>query len=181
MNTHQTNTDNPIDFPSNSDWERFNKSFLIHAKGNLLDMAENGNFDVIIQGCNCFNTMGGGIAREIAERYPIVASVDMETIKGDYNKLGNYTECDAGEKNRFTVINAYTQYNMSKGTDVFEYPAFELILQKICYKYGKLRIGLPYIGMGLAGGDKEVIMEQLEYFAAKVDERGGSVTLVEFS
>ena len=180
MNTHQTNTDNPIDFPSASDWERFNKSFLIHAKGNLLDMAENGDFDVIVQGCNCFNTMGGGIAREIRERYPVVASVDMETVEGDYNKLGNYTECDAGEKNRFTVINAYTQYNMSKGTDVFEYAAFELILQKICYKYGKFRIGLPHIGMGLAGGDKEVIMEQLEYFAAKVDERGGSVTLVEF-
>jgi hypothetical protein len=122
--------------------------------------------------------MGGGIAREIAERYPVASLVDNETEKGDYNKLGNYTTAFTG---KFLIVNAYTQYNMSKGIDVFEYAAFELILQKICYKYGKLRIGLPYIGMGLAGGDKEVIMEQLEYFAAKVDERGGSVTLVEFS
>lgn len=175
---HQTNTDNSIDFPTNADWERFNKSFLIHAKGNLLDMAENGEFDVIIQGCNCFNTMGGGIAREIAERYPVASLVDNETEKGDYNKLGNYTTAFTG---KFLIVNAYTQYNMSKGTDVFEYASFELILQKICYSYGKLRIGLPHIGMGLAGGDKEVIMEQLEYFAAKVDERGGTVTLVEFS
>jgi O-acetyl-ADP-ribose deacetylase (regulator of RNase III) len=200
MNKHYTNTNNPIDFPqskdqidefingyadqldamSDADWENLGKSFLIHKKGNLLDLAEAGEFDVIVQGCNCFNTMGGGIAREIRERYPVVASVDMETVKGDYNKLGTYTECDAGEKSRFTVINAYTQYNMSKGTDVFEYAAFELILQKICYKYGKLRIGLPYIGMGLAGGDKDVILEQIEYFAAKVNERGGTVTLVEF-
>jgi O-acetyl-ADP-ribose deacetylase (regulator of RNase III) len=104
----------------------------------------------------------------------------METVKGDYNKLGNWTECDAGEKNRFTVINAYTQYNMSQGTDVFEYTAFELILQKLAHQFGNKRIGLPYIGMGLAGGDKEVILEQIEYFAQKVSAKGGSVTLVEF-
>ena len=153
---------------------------LKHTKGNLLDLAEAGEFDIVVQGCNCFNTMGGGIAREIRERYPLVASVDMQTGCGDYNKLGNWTECDAGEKSRFTVINAYTQYNMSQGTDVFEYTAFELILQKLCHAYGTKKIGLPYIGMGLAGGDKEVILEQIEYFAQKVAAKGGSVTLVEF-
>jgi O-acetyl-ADP-ribose deacetylase (regulator of RNase III) len=197
---HYTNTDNPIDFPKSEDkvedfynkyasyiegmsdeeWENLGKSMLKHTKGNLLDLAEAGEFDIVVQGCNCFNTMGGGIAREIRERYPVVASVDMETVKGDYNKLGTWTECDAGEKNRFTVINAYTQYNMSQGTDVFEYTAFELILQKLCHAYGDKRIGLPYIGMGLAGGDKEVILDQIEYFAQKVSAKGGSVTLVEF-
>ena len=153
---------------------------LKHTKGNLLDLAERGDFDVIVQGCNCFNTMGGGIAREIRERYPNVASVDMETVRGDYNKLGNWTECDAGKKNRFTVINAYTQYNMSTGEDVFEYTAFALICQKLIHAYGDKRIGLPYIGMGLAGGDKDVIMRMIEEFAYSVANRGGSVTLVEF-
>jgi O-acetyl-ADP-ribose deacetylase (regulator of RNase III) len=153
---------------------------LKHTKGNLLDLAEAGEFDIVVQGCNCFNTMGGGIAREIRERYPVVASVDMETVKGDYNKLGNWTECNAGEKNRFTVINAYTQYNMSRGTDVFEYTAFELILQKLIHTYGNKRLGFPYIGMGLAGGDKETIMAMLEDFAQGVSAAGGSVTLVEF-
>ena len=153
---------------------------LKHTKGNLLDLAERGEFDVIVQGCNCFNTMGGGIAREIRERYPNVASVDMETVRGDYNKLGNWTECDAGKKNRFTVINAYTQYNMSTGEDVFEYTAFALICQKLIHAYGDKRIGLPYIGMGLAGGDKDVIMRMIEEFAYSLANRGGSVTLVEF-
>ena len=151
-----------------------------HTRGNLLDLAERGDFDVIVQGCNCFNTMGGGIAREIRERYPNVASVDMETVRGDYNKLGNWTECDAGKKNRFTVINAYTQYNMSTGEDVFEYTAFALICQKLIHAYGDKRIGLPYIGMGLAGGDKDVIMRMIEEFAYSVANRGGSVTFVEF-
>ena len=203
--THYTNTNNPIDFPpskdkidefldkyaekiegmSDEEWENFGKSHLIHKKGNLLDLAEAGEFDIVVQGCNCFNTMGGGIAREIRERYPVVASVDMETVKGDYNKLGTWTECDVivgdlGYVSNFTIINAYTQYSMSKGEDVFEYTAFELILQKLCHAYGDKRIGLPYIGMGLAGGDADTIMEQIEYFAQKVAGRGGSVTLVEF-
>jgi O-acetyl-ADP-ribose deacetylase (regulator of RNase III) len=153
---------------------------LKHTKGNLLDLAEAGKFDVVVQGCNCFNTMGGGIAREIRERYPVAASVDMETVKGDYRKLGTWTECDAGETNRFTVINAYTQYNMSQGTDVFEYTAFQLILEKLTFVYPGKRIGLPYIGMGLAGGNKEVIIPMIEWFADRISAKGGSVTLVEF-
>ena len=154
---------------------------LKHKKGNLLDLAEAGEFDVVIQGCNCFNTMGGGIAREIRERYPLVASVDMETVKGDYNKLGTWTGCAVVTPDyAFEVINAYTQYNMSRGEDVFEYVAFELILQKLIYVYGDKRIGLPYIGMGLAGGDKETILSMIEAFAYGVAQKGGSVTLVEF-
>jgi O-acetyl-ADP-ribose deacetylase (regulator of RNase III) len=159
---------------------------LIHKKGNLLDLAEAGEFDIVVQGCNCFNTMGGGIAREIRERYPVVASVDMETIKGDYNKLGTWTECDViagdlGYVSNFTIINAYTQYNMSQGTDVFEYVAFELILQKLCHAYGDKRIGFPYIGMGLAGGNQVSIINIIEAFAYEVNEKGGTVTLVEFA
>ena len=153
---------------------------LKHTKGNLLDLAEAGDFDIVVQGCNCFNTMGGGIAREIRERYPLVASVDMATVCGDYTKLGNWTECDAGGENRFTIINAYTQYNMSQGTDVFEYTAFQLILEKLTFRYPGKRIGLPYIGCGLAGGEEETIVDMIEVFAKRVALEGGTVTLVEF-
>ena len=167
---HYTNTDNPIDFPKDT-------TVLKHTKGNLLDLAEAGEFDIIVQGCNCFNTMGGGIAREIRERYPMAALVDNETEKGDYNKLGNYTTAFTG---KFLIVNAYTQYNMSQGTDVFEYTAFDLLCQKLHKAYGTKKIGLPYIGMGLAGGNKNVILEQIEYFATRVTDSGGTVTLVEF-
>jgi O-acetyl-ADP-ribose deacetylase (regulator of RNase III) len=154
---------------------------LKHTKGNLLDLAEAGEFDIVVQGCNCFNTMGGGIAREIRERYPEVAEVDAKTVRGDYNKLGNWTaETIIDDNFRFIVINAYTQYNMSTGEDVFEYTAFELILQKLFRMYGSYRIGLPYIGMGLAGGNKDIILEMIEEFGNNVSKKGGTVTLVEF-
>ena len=156
---------------------------LKHTKGNLLDLAEAGELDVVVQGCNCFNTMGGGIAREIRERYPHVAAVDGKTVRSDYNKLGNWTSENVILKNgtvTFDIINAYTQYNMSQGTDVFEYNAFALILQKLEHAYGNKRIGFPYIGMGLAGGKKEIIIPMIEYFAKSVSAKGGTVTLVEF-
>ena len=70
---------------------------------------------------------------------------------------------------------------MSQGNDVFEYVAFELILQKLVKQFGTKRIGFPYIGMGLAGGNKDVILAMLEYYAQEVAAQGGTVTLVEFS
>lgn len=150
-------------------------------QGNLLDLAEAGEFDIVVQGCNCFNTMGGGIAREIRQRFPSAAEVDAATIRGSYHKLGSWTHSIVGDAGkRFTIINAYTQYNMSTGQDVFEYAAFELILQKLAHYWPEWRYGFPYIGMGLAGGDKERIMAILENFAKKIDASGGSVTLVEF-
>jgi hypothetical protein len=55
-----------------------------------------------------------------------------------------------------------------------------LILQKLCYAYGTKRIGLPYIGQGLAGGNPDWIMPMIEWFAERVALDCGSVTLVEF-
>lgn len=157
--------------------KEMNESKLYRARGNLLDLAEEGEFDIVVQGCNCFNTMGGGIAREIAEKYPSAARVDRSTPYGDIRKLGTWTEFNIG---RFHIINAYTQYNMSTGEDVFEYNAFALILQKLAHEYPNKRFGFPFIGMGLAGGDKERIIPMLKEFANKIDATGGRVTMVEF-
>ena len=58
--------------------------------------------------------------------------------------------------------------------------AFERVLEKISTRFGKWRIGLPLIGMGLAGGDPERIIPIIEQFAKSVERQGGSVTLVEW-
>lgn len=151
---------------------------LKHTKGNLIDMAEEGQFDIIVQGCNCFCAMGSGLAKEIRARYPEAWEADYETEMGDMMKLGSWTSV---KPKNFIIINAYTQYTTSKnGEDVFEYASFEVILKKLAHAYPKLNFGFPYIGMGLARGNSDTIMEMLEHFAAKVSATGGSVTLVEF-
>ena len=161
---------------------------LKHAQGDLLQMARDGEFDAIVHGCNCFCTMGSGIARQVREQYPSAFQADLKTQKGDINKLGNYTFTFANNddqtiKNNFMIYNAYTQYDFNRSgelKDVFEYTSFELILRKLAHDCKHFKFGLPYIGMGLAGGDKTRIMAMLEDFAKKVSKTGGSVTLVEY-
>lgn len=158
---------------------------LKKVKGNLLDLADAGEFDIIVQGCNCFNTMGSGLAPQIAKRYPAAEEVDSATIRGNIGKLGNFTMAWSSpydsRKPSFTIVNAYTQYATSRqGEDVFEYDSFAVILRKLAHEYGSSRFGFPYIGMGLAGGDKKRIMAMLENFAKEISAKGGSVTLVEF-
>jgi O-acetyl-ADP-ribose deacetylase (regulator of RNase III) len=158
---------------------------LKRVKGDLIKLVYEDNFDVIVHGCNCYNSMGAGIARSIANSFPQAEEADRKTMAGDYNKLGNYTKATgfADPMNSFQIINAYTQYGYDarKGVDVFEYLSFELILQKLEYEFPKARFGLPCIGMGLAGGNKDVIISQIELFASRITATGGSVTLVEFS
>lgn len=153
--------------------------------GDLLELAENGEFDVIIHGCNCFTTMGSGIAKQIRERYPDAYVADMLfDDSGSYQRLGNFSVVSVEGKNGpFTIVNAYTQYGFNgngKKDDLFEYTSFDLILQKLVYYAGNKRIGMPYIGMGLAGGDETRIMKMIEKFANDVNENGGSVTLVKY-
>jgi O-acetyl-ADP-ribose deacetylase (regulator of RNase III) len=161
---------------------------LKHSKGNLIDMAVAGQFDVIVHGCNCQNTMGSGIAKEIRERYPQVYDADTTyslKLEDDTNsqvqKLGNYsTHLVKGDHN-FLIVNAYTQVMfMPRGIDHFEYASFEVILKKMAAEYGPFKVGFPYIGMGLAGGNGFRIINMLEDFAQDIEKTGGSATLVEF-
>lgn len=147
-------------------------------KGDLLAMGQANEFDIIVHGCNCFNVMGAGIAKQIATQFPDAAHADKETLSGDRNKLGTYT---IGMHGRLVILNAYTQYGTSNnGGDVFDYDAFQRVLSKIALRFGKWRIGFPMIGTGLAGGDPERIIRMLDTFSDLVDAQGGSVTVVEY-
>ena len=77
-------------------------------KGDLIKLALDGEFDVIVHGCNCFCTMGAGIAKQIKNSFPIAYAADLETNKGDRSKLGT---CSVAVVNDLTVVNAYTQYS----------------------------------------------------------------------
>lgn len=154
-------------------------SKLIRVDGDLIAMAKQGKLDIIIHGCNCFCTMGGGIARQIRNEFPSAWIADNKTSQGSPLKLGTWSESD---ENGVIVINAYTQYSMNRGTneDLFEYASFGLILRKLelCYRdIPGARFGLPMIGMGLAGGNPDRILKIIEDWANRIPN---PVTLVTY-
>lgn len=133
-------------------------------KGDLIRLAKQGKFDVIVHGCNCFNQMGAGIAAQISKEFPLAYEIDKKTQRGDRGKLGKYSSAklDSG----LTVVNAYTQYDYgSKGQHV-DYEAMREVFKRIKQDFSGQRIGYPKIGAGLAGGDWEkierIINEELE-------------------
>jgi O-acetyl-ADP-ribose deacetylase (regulator of RNase III) len=152
--------------------------FVVH--GDLLKLAKQGEFDIIVHGCNCFCTMGGGIAKQIRDQFPEAYAADCATRKGDRAKLGQYTSATV---NGLTIVNAYTQYNYNrsgKPADLFDYEAFAYILNDLALAHPDKRFGFPLIGTGLAGGDVVTIVEMLEMFSTQIEAGGGSVTLVDF-
>lgn len=113
---------------------------------------------ILIHGCNCFNTMGAGFAKQIKDKFPEAYNVDKKTKKGDPNKLGNfsyYTYNDNGVDR--IILNAYIQYNYGRNGTYINYIALINCLLKIKQKFPNYRIIMPKIGSGLAGGNWELI------------------------
>ena len=52
-------------------------------QGDLVAMAQQGQFDVIVHGCNCFCAMGAGIAKSIRRAFPQAYEADLKTRKGE--------------------------------------------------------------------------------------------------
>lgn len=125
-------------------------------KGDLLDMVEDGHFDAIVHGCNCFHKMGAGIALQISKRYPEAVYADLITPIGDYKKLGKISTAEITHcsKQPFTVINAYTQGTTGRDG---HYSAICKAFTKINKKFSGKQIGIPLIGCGIAGLEWEIV------------------------
>lgn len=147
-----------------------------HTIGNLITLAEEGHFDFIIHGCNCFCNMGRGIALEIRNKYPGAYEADCMTTKEDFNKLGTYSIYQTVRG--FYIINAYTQYDW-RGKNIVNanYEAIRAVFRLIKANYGgkEYRFGIPAIGAGLAGGDWNIISKIVDEEMA-----GEDITFVEW-
>ena len=145
-------------------------------EGDLIALAENGDFDVIIHGCNCMCTMGRGIAKSIRESYPEAYEADCQTEKASKEKLGTYSSVGVSKNgNDFTIVNAYTQFDW-RGKKNADYEAIRAVFKRIKSDFTGLRIGYPLIGAGLAGGDWSIISAIIEE-----ELNGEDHTLVKFN
>jgi O-acetyl-ADP-ribose deacetylase (regulator of RNase III) len=132
-------------------------------KGNLITLALEGQFDVIIHGCNCFCSMGAGIAQAIQKEFPEAYAADLVTIKGDRNKLGDFSFATVKHnKHEITIVNGYTQYHFQGKSLLVDYEAVQKLFKKVKQQYTGKRIGYPKIGAGLAGGNWEKISQIID-------------------
>ena len=160
-------------------------------KGDLLELALDGEFDVIVHGCNCFCLMGAGIAKSIKTMFPEAYFADLNTQKGDRGKLGTcsmamisvsisdnssgISSSNNGER-LLAVVNGYTQYHWKGAGILADYDAIKAVFERVKKDFSGKRIGYPKIGAGLARGNWNVI-------ASIIDKalEGEDHTLVEFS
>ncbi len=82
--------------------------------GDLLRLALDGRFDVIVHGCNCQCAMGKGIALSIKQQFPEAYDADLRTPKGERAKLGSISTAEIERPPaRFTVVFVYTQVQLA--------------------------------------------------------------------
>jgi len=140
-------------------------------EGDLIHMALDGEFDVIVHGCNCQHKMGAGIAKQIREEFPEAWEADMnfEPALGRISwatiELPEHILC---------VVNAYTQIGYGRGRHV-KYFAVRECFRKVAKHFENLRVGYPLIGAGLGGGDWDTIAEIIDEELDGMDH-----TLVEY-
>lgn len=146
-------------------------------KGDLVKMACAGEFDVIVHGCNCFCTMGAGIAKSIKSIFPEAYLRDLETPVGSTEKLGTISWAPINRDGLdLIVVNGYTQYKFGKHGVHVDYKAVQSVMNHVRKEFGGRRIGYPKIGGGLGGGDWNIISEIIDETLKDEDH-----TLVEWS
>lgn len=122
--------------------------------GSLIDAKE----DIIAHGCNCIGGYGAGIAKFMAERFPLSKE---EYIKICKDKNFNLGDVQFVENNGKIIANCATQnyygryLKMDKDSIEKRYQAIEECLEKIYIKAKKenLSVAIPRIGCGRARAD----------------------------
>lgn len=153
-----------------------NHTNMNKVKGDLIKLTIEGEFDLIIHGCNCFCTMGAGIAKSIKQKFPEAYKADLETEKGDKSKLGKISWAKIETQNgELIIVNGYTQFNWRGSGRKVDYEAIREVFRKVKNEFSGLRIGYPAIGAGLAGGNWKIISEIIEE-----ELKGENHTFVEY-
>lgn len=134
---------------------------LITKNGDLLKS----DCTVIMHQANCQKTMGAGIAKAIAHKFPEAKKVDKENRLSPEERFGTFTHY---EDENVTIVNLYGQLRYGKKGVFTDYKKLENSINSF-FIYGLEnnidlnKVGIPYkMGCGLAGGDWIVVKALLE-------------------
>jgi O-acetyl-ADP-ribose deacetylase (regulator of RNase III) len=127
---------------------------IIIKQGNLLEAPE----DILVHQVNIDGIMGGGVARQIAGKYP---KTEQEYIKfceeHDFEYENLKGKVDLTKENGKYIANMFSQDKYFNTN----YKAMEIALEKIrgFAEQEGLTVALPYgIGCGIAKGDFNIVL-----------------------
>ena len=156
-----------------------------YESGDILDWAD--KVDVIGHQVNCFGVMGGGLALQIANKWPQVLTEYRSYIKKCLeiatrnNLLGTCHAVEIKGRKKCWIANIFGQYDVGGGLQT-NYEALHKALKhlkRIMDAYGLTSIALPVrLGCGLAGGDWNVVLAMIDDVFGKSTIQ---VTLVKFN
>jgi len=124
--------------------------------------------DALLHNCNCFHTMGGGIALAIKNKFHSAYVADLETEYASRHKLGLFSVGRVStDPNIKFIVNLYAQYSFGTDRVQLDYNAFEAGVRRVVTwaegENPKMVIGIPYgIGCSLAGGSWPSVKKILE-------------------
>lgn len=146
-------------------------SLIKHVEGDILQLFAQGTRPVILHQANCFHTMGSGIAKTLADKYPEVLDADCKTLKGDKAKLGRFSVAAItkhGDAPRRLIFNIYSQYAFGWNKCHTDYEAITSGFKLAATHLQREGIGketvlaVPYkYGSNRGGGDWNLVMEAI--------------------
>jgi O-acetyl-ADP-ribose deacetylase (regulator of RNase III) len=129
--------------------------------GDMIKLAENGEFDVIVHWCNCECIMGS-IAEQIEKTFPGAYEADRGTEACDSSKIGRLSIAKVKVKNNkwLVIVNGYIQ--LLSGGNV-NYHALREVMKQVQRNFYGQRIGYPEIGSaGPTGSEWDLIKKIID-------------------
>ena len=124
--------------------------------GDIVNAVKDGDIQVVAHQTNCFNTLGGIVAKTLAKHHPEIIDADRDTVSGDKSKLGTFTSACIND-GKAIAINLYGQYGFFRTASEDEYKSLRTALKKMaiylsyCFD-SKPKIGIVKFGTGIGIG-----------------------------
>ena len=133
---------------------------ISHVIGDILEYP---GITGIMHQCNCYCTMGSGLALQIKNRYRAGYIADEKTKKGDLSKLGTFSYGITLDGK--IIYNLYSQAGYGSRDRQTSYDAMDVGLRairedlRIASTHRKINVGIPYkLGCGLANGNWKIVL-----------------------
>lgn len=132
-------------------------------EGNVFDQLRPG--DIFVHGCNCMGAFGRGVAQDVKHKWPEAYHAYKSSVRG--YRLGEYSMVFIPYDDIF-VVNALTQqfYGSNKSIVYADYDAIRKVfvdISTVAISFlPSSRIVFPFVGAGLANGDKIKLLSIFE-------------------